>query len=108
VIPVGPRSDFVVSAGGYLGVTHGILRHTANKGLRNAGDRTLTRVDPKTGHKRVVGQLAPCGLTADPSGDVWVANCYASGRAAVRPRRESRVDRPGLGDGVWVTLCPRA
>ena len=27
----------------------------------------------------VGGGLAPCGLTADPFGDVWVANCYASG-----------------------------
>ena len=24
----------------------------------------------------VGGGLAPCGLTADPSGDIWVANCY--------------------------------
>ena len=48
--------------------------------LRNAGDRTLTRVDPSTREVVVVGGgLAPCGLTADPSGDVWVANCFASG-----------------------------
>ena len=28
----------------------------------------------------VGGGLAPCGLAADPSGDVWVANCYAVGQ----------------------------
>ena len=27
----------------------------------------------------VGGGLAPCGLTPDPSGDVWVANCYSAG-----------------------------
>ena len=43
----------------------------------NAGDRALTRVDPSSGKAVVVGGgLAPCGLTADPSGDIWVANCY--------------------------------
>ena len=48
--------------------------------LRNAGDRTLTRVDPSTGKATVVGGgLAPCGLAADPSGDVWVANCFEPG-----------------------------
>ncbi len=85
VIPVGPRADFAVAAGGYLWITHGIIRHTNNgEGLRNAGDRTLTRVDPETGDTSAVGELAPCGLTADPSGDVWVANCYASGPANVQ------------------------
>jgi streptogramin lyase len=44
-----------------------------------AGDRALTRVDPSTGEVKVLGGgLAPCGLAADPSGDVWVANCFAS------------------------------
>jgi streptogramin lyase len=43
----------------------------------NTGDRTLTRVDPTTGTAvSVSGGLAPCGITPDPSGDVWVANCY--------------------------------
>jgi streptogramin lyase len=27
----------------------------------------------------VGGGLAPCGLTADPSGDVWVASCFTPG-----------------------------
>ena len=54
-----------------------ILRDVNSGALRNGGDRTLTRVDPATGKAVVVGGgLAPCGLTADPSGDVWVANCY--------------------------------
>ncbi len=48
--------------------------------LRDAGDRTLTRIDPSTDKAVVVGGgLAPCGLAADPSGDVWVANCYPRG-----------------------------
>jgi streptogramin lyase len=79
VVRVGPRADLVVVAGGYVWVTHGILRYAGPDGLRDAGDRTLTRVDTATGASVVVGGgLAPCGLTADPSGDVWVANCYAS------------------------------
>ena len=82
VVPIGPRVDIVVAAGGYVWITHGVLRYTKDEGLRDAGDRTLTRVDPATGDIRPVGQLAPCGLTADPSGDVWVANCYASGPGA--------------------------
>jgi len=82
VVPIGPKADLVVAAGGYVWITHGVLRYTKDEGLRDAGDRTLTRVDPATGDIRPVGQLAPCGLTADPSGDVWVANCYASGPGA--------------------------
>jgi streptogramin lyase len=80
VVRIGDAPDIVVAAGGYLWVTHHILRDFNSNALRNAGDRTLTRVDPSTGDAVVVGGgLAPCGLTADPSGDVWVANCYASG-----------------------------
>jgi DNA-binding SARP family transcriptional activator/streptogramin lyase len=80
VVEIGPRADLVVAAGGYIWITSGSLRYTSD-GLRDAGDRTLTRVDPSTGTPRTVGGgLAPCGLTADPSGDVWVANCFASGQ----------------------------
>jgi DNA-binding SARP family transcriptional activator/streptogramin lyase len=83
VVRIGPRADLVVVAGGYVWITHGLLRHTDNEGIRDAGDRTLTRVDASTGEARVVGGgLAPCGITADPSGDVWVANCFASGPSA--------------------------
>jgi DNA-binding SARP family transcriptional activator len=81
VVRIGPRADLVVSAGGYVWIAHGSLRYTAD-GLRDAGDRTLTRVDPSTGETRGVGGLAPCGLTPDPSGDVWVANCFTSGQRA--------------------------
>jgi DNA-binding SARP family transcriptional activator/streptogramin lyase len=77
VVPVGDAPDLVVAAGGYVWLTHYILRDFPSGALRNAGDRTLTRVDPRTGEAVVVGGgLAPCGLTADPSGDVWVANCF--------------------------------
>jgi DNA-binding SARP family transcriptional activator/streptogramin lyase len=77
VVPVGDSPDLVVAAGGFIWVEHHVLRETLSYSLRNAGDRTLTRVDPATGDAVVVGGgLAPCGLTADPSGDVWVADCY--------------------------------
>jgi streptogramin lyase len=79
VVPVGNAPDLVIASGGYLWITNYILRNTGSDAPRNAGDHTLTRVDPATGIAVVVGGgLAPCGLTADPSGDVWVANCYPS------------------------------
>jgi len=82
VVKIGPRADLVTAAGSYVWVTSGSLRYTSD-GLRDAGDRTLTRVDPSTGESKPVGGgVAPCGLTADPSGDVWVANCFASGQSA--------------------------
>ena len=77
VVPVTDAPDLVVESGGFVWVTSHVLRDIDSPVLRNAGDRTLTRVDPSTGNAVVVGGgLAPCGLTADPSGDVWVANCY--------------------------------
>ena len=85
VVPIGDAPDIVVAAGGFLWVTHHVLRDIDSGALRNAGDRTLTRFDPSTGDAVPVGGgLAPCGLTPDPSGDVWVANCYSwgSGRNA--------------------------
>src|SRR5918995_508329 len=70
----------VVAIGGFIWVTHHILRDSGPERLRDAGDRTLKRVDPETGEVETVGGgLAPCGLAPDPSGDVWVANCFASG-----------------------------
>ena len=80
VVPIGDAPDMVVAAGGFLWVTHHVLRDVDSGVLRNAGDRTLTRVDPSSGNAVPVGGgLAPCGLTGDPSGDVWVANCYPAG-----------------------------
>jgi DNA-binding SARP family transcriptional activator/sugar lactone lactonase YvrE len=77
VVPVGDAPDLVIASGGYLWVTNHILRDRGSGAPRNAGDHTLTRVDPSTGKAVVVGGgLAPCGMAADPSGDVWVANCY--------------------------------
>ena len=80
VVRVGNEPDLVVVAGGFVWVTHR-GRSYADSGvvLRNSGDRTLMRVDPSTGDAVVVGGgLAPCGLAPDPSGDLWVANCYAA------------------------------
>ncbi|MDP9492119.1 MAG: hypothetical protein M3P42_07985, partial [Actinomycetota bacterium] len=80
VIPIGVKPDIVIAAGGFLWVTHNVLRDVDSGALRDAGDWRLTRVDPSTGDAEVVGGgLAPCGLPADPSGDVWVANCFAPG-----------------------------
>jgi len=77
VVSIGDAPDLVLAAGGFLWITSHVLRDTPSGALRNAGDRVLTRVDPSTGKAIVVGGgLAPCGLAADPSGDVWVANCY--------------------------------
>ena len=83
VVKIGPRADLVLVAGGYVWIASASLRYTGADGLRDAGDRMLTRVDPSTGETQPVGGgLAPCGLTGDPSGDVWVANCFASGQNA--------------------------
>jgi DNA-binding SARP family transcriptional activator/streptogramin lyase len=91
VVRIGPGADLVTVAGGYVWITHGLLRYTDNDYLRDAGDRTLTRVDPSTGEARVVGGgLAPCGMAADPSGDVWVANCFVSGPSANVVRVDAR------------------
>ncbi|HJQ75564.1 MAG TPA: BTAD domain-containing putative transcriptional regulator [Gaiellaceae bacterium] len=90
VVPIKPRADFVLAAGGYVWITHGLLRHAGDTGLRDAGDRRLTRVDPRTKTADVVGGLAPCGLAPDPSGDVWVANCYALGPGANVVRVDAR------------------
>jgi streptogramin lyase len=80
VVPIGDAPDSIVLAGGFAWVTHYVLRDTPSGEIRNAGGRTLTRVDLTTGDSKVVGGgLAPCGLTADPSGDVWVANCFVRG-----------------------------
>ena len=80
VMRVGSAPDLVVAAGGFVWITHHVLRDRASGALRDAGDRTLTRVDPETREVVTVGGgLAPCGLAPDPSGDVWVANCFASG-----------------------------
>ena len=68
------------------------------------------------------GGLAPCGITADPSGDVWVANCFppSSGEPATIVRVDAKTLRLkktwrvpggprffqgiGYGDGsVWVS-----
>jgi len=78
VEPVGPSPDLVVASGGYVWVTHYILRGGSGpSGLVNTGTRTLTRLDPRTGVATVVGGgLAPCGIAPDPSGDIWVANCF--------------------------------
>jgi DNA-binding SARP family transcriptional activator/streptogramin lyase len=79
VVPVGSAPDLVVAAGGFVWITHHILRDFGSDRVRDAGDRTLKRVNPDTGQVETVGGgLAPCGLAPDPSGDVWVANCFAS------------------------------
>jgi class 3 adenylate cyclase/streptogramin lyase len=102
VDPVGSSPDLVVTSGGYLWITHYVLRNTGPAGLVNSGARTLTRVDPATGDATVVGGgLAPCGIAPDPSGDIWVANCFAS-RSGQQPNLV-RIDAKTLGfvKGPW-------
>jgi class 3 adenylate cyclase/streptogramin lyase len=101
VVPVGDAPDLVVAAGGFVWITHFVLRDVNSGELRNAGDRTLTRVDPSTGDVVVVGGgLAPCGLTSDPSGDVWVANCYQAGSG--RSGNVVRIDASSLRfEATW-------
>jgi len=78
VIKVGAAPDLVVAAGHYVWVTHYVI---GPNDIRQAGDHNLTRVDTRTSEAVVVGGgLSPCGLAADPSGDVWVANCYGPSR----------------------------
>jgi streptogramin lyase len=80
VARVGSAPDLVVAVGGFVWITHHILRDVGSDRVRDAGDRTLKRVDPETGEVETVGGgLAPCGLAPDPSGDVWVANCFGPG-----------------------------
>lgn len=80
VVSVPDAPDLIVSSGGYVWITTHVERDVDSGALRNAGDRTLTRVDPSAGEAVTVGGgLAPCGLTPDPSGDLWVANCYPAG-----------------------------
>ena len=118
VIPIGPEADQVVVADGYVWVAHASLHH--GRAFGDTGNRTLIRVDPSTGEARDVGNgLAACGITPDPSGDVWVANCYASGPKDKVVRVDARTlefeqtqkvpARPGYyrgiaygGGSVWV------
>ena len=80
VVQVGLEPDLVVIAGGFVWITHRGRGYTGPNTVRDSGDRILTRIDTSTGDTKVVGGgLAPCGLTADPSGDVWVANCFSAG-----------------------------
>jgi class 3 adenylate cyclase/streptogramin lyase len=101
VFPIGGGADRLISSGGYLWVMHHVLRDTDSAEIRNAGDHTISRVDPRTGEVVVVGGgLAPCGLTADPSGDVWVANCFSS--RASRSANVVRIDAASLEfEATW-------
>ena len=101
VFPIGSGADTVISSGGYLWVVHHVLRDSESAAVRDAGDHTITRVDPSTGQVTVLGGgLSPCGLTADPSGDVWVANCFASGSG--RTANVVRIDAASLEfEATW-------
>lgn len=80
VAQVGDAPDVIVAAGGYLWVTNWVLRDTFLGSVRENGDHSLWRVDPASGEAvQVGGGLSPCGLAPDPSGNVWVANCFPIG-----------------------------
>ena len=96
VVAVGDAPDLVVAAGGYIWVTHHILRDQSSEDIVDTGDRTLTRVNPATGQATVVGNgLAPCGLSADPPGAVLVANCFplSSGQGSYIDRVDAKTLR---------------
>jgi SARP family transcriptional regulator, regulator of embCAB operon len=113
VARIGRDPDLVVVAGGFVWVANLILAYTGPDTPFNGGDRTLTRIDPSTGEVKTVGGLAPCGLTADPSGDVWVANCFVSGsgpvtnvvRVDARTLKFERTWQVPPGDGYFRGLA---
>jgi streptogramin lyase len=75
VVKIEDEPDIVVAAGSYIWVGHYIFQRPGGA-VRRA---FLSRVDMRTHEVAVVGGgLAPCGLTTDPSGDVWVASCTAT------------------------------
>jgi class 3 adenylate cyclase/streptogramin lyase len=75
VVKIEDEPDLVVATRDYLWVAHHVFRRPS-AAVRRA---LLSRVDMRTREVTVVGGgLAPCGLTADPSGDVWVASCTAT------------------------------
>ncbi len=99
VVRVGDAPDLIVDAGGYLWVTHHILRAVLS-GIDETGDRTLTRVDPATGHASDVGGgLAPCGISADPPDAVLVADCFRL--SSGEPSNVTRVDAKTLKLTSW-------
>jgi len=101
VVPVGNAPDLIVHAGGYLWVTHHILRDQYQGNIVNTGDRTLTRIDPATGKARVVGGgLAPCGLSPGPPGAVLVADCFP--RSTDELSNITRVDAKTLDLKTWT------
>lgn len=77
VVPVGTAPDLLAESGRYIWVASHILRDTDSGETDNGGYHTLMRVDRTTGEAVVVAGVQPCGIAPDPSGDVWVANCYA-------------------------------
>ena len=84
VAQVGDGPDIVIASGGYLWVMNNVLRDSKKSGITNSGDHTLTRVNPANGQAVTVGgALSPCGLTSDPAGYVWVANCFPRGTGQV-------------------------
>jgi class 3 adenylate cyclase/DNA-binding beta-propeller fold protein YncE len=75
VVKIEDEPDLVVATRRYLWIAHNVFRRPG-AAVRRA---LLSRVDMKTHEATIVGGgLAPCGLTADPSGDVWVATCAPS------------------------------
>jgi streptogramin lyase len=63
VLDIGDEPDLVVAAANTVWVL-------------NDADRTVSRIDARTNDAMTVGGgLAPCGMAADPSGDLWVASC---------------------------------
>ena len=101
VVPIGDAADLVVVSGGYVCVTHHVLRDTDGiGGLDNAGERILTPVD----RRRENRGRGPCAMPARPRSvrDVWVANCYLAASGADPDASVVRVDADTLAfEATW-------
>lgn len=105
VAKVGDAPDLIVAAGGYLWVTNWVLRDAFLGSVRENGDHSLWRVDPASGKAvQVGGGLSPCGLAPDPSGSVWVANCFPIGSG--QTSNVVLIDRRTLGFKIGPVPVP--
>jgi class 3 adenylate cyclase/streptogramin lyase len=104
VVKIEDEPDLVVATPGYLWVAHHVFRRP-NTAIRRS---LLSRVDMRTHDVAIVGGgLAPCGLTADPSGDVWVASCVASAEGVETTIVRVNADTLDFEDLVRAPSIPR-
>jgi hypothetical protein len=67
----------MIAFGGFLWITSHVLRDTPRAQSKTPVITSSHASNPSTGKRSLLVEGSrTCGLTADPSGDVWVANCY--------------------------------